>query len=92
MQPKYNLIEFKFGNLKKKFSYYLKVSILLKTSIELLSYIPGLDERKVFNVIDIVQKRLANNSLNDFIIKDYELLSYRIDRVLDDAIKKAQKI
>ncbi len=45
-------------------------------------------KRKVFNLIDTVQQSMGIDVLNDYIIKDPELLGYRIKRIVSQAIKE----
>lgn len=87
----FNLFDFKFGKLKRKFSYYLKLSVILNTAVDIIALLPGIDEKKAFNAIDVTQKFLNIDYLNDYIIKDERFLGYRIERVLDNALKEAMK-
>jgi hypothetical protein len=87
----YNIVKFKFGKQPRNIKYYVQVGLLLNLSITLLSKVPGLNEQKVFNGIDVVQQKLNLDYLNDYIIKDEKYLNYRIDRVLTNAIKTAEK-
>ena len=44
-------------------------------------------KRKLFNFVDELQLKLNIEVLNDYIIQDTELLSYRIDRVIGKALE-----
>ena len=76
--------KFKFGKPKRTFKYYLSGAVL----VEVLSLIPFLDKKKVFNVIDEFQLKLNIDLMNDYILKDEELLNYRIERVVNKALKE----
>lgn len=77
-----------FGKKPKDIWHYVKVGLLLKGTIDVISLIPGLDKEKVFNVVDVIQQKIGVDFLNDYIVKDPELLSYRIRRVVSQAIKE----
>jgi hypothetical protein len=64
------------------------VGFLLKGSIDVVSLIPGVKKEQVFNLVDTVQQSLGVDVLNDYIIKDPELLGYRIKRIVSQAIKQ----
>lgn len=84
---KFNIFEFKFGKEKKDIFHYAKVGIILKGTIDLISMVPGVEKKKVFNIIDNIQQKLNIEVLNDYIIRDDELLGYRIEKVLNKSIK-----
>lgn len=88
---KFNIIHFKFGKEQKNIEHYAKLGIVLRSAISLVAWIPGLNEEKVFNFIDEIQLALDIEFLNDYIIKDVELLKYRIKRVLDKALEEFKK-
>ena len=88
---KFNIIHFKFGKEQKTIQDYAKLGIALRAAISLIAWIPGLDEEKVFNFIDELQLALDIDFLNDYIVKDIELLKYRIKRVLDKALEEYRK-
>jgi hypothetical protein len=50
--------------------------------------IPGVEKKKVFNAVDKLQQKLGIDVLNDYIIRDDELIKYRIERVLDESVKE----
>ena len=64
------------------------MGLLLKGSIDLASMIPGIKKESVFNIVDVAQQKLGLDVLNDYIIKDPELLNFRINRVITDALKE----
>jgi hypothetical protein len=88
---KFNIIHFKFGKEQRDIKHYAKLGTILRTSIALIAWVPGLDEEKVFNFIDELQLALDIEFLNDYIVKDIDLLKYRIKRVLDRALEEYKK-
>jgi hypothetical protein len=85
---KYNIFEFKYGKEKKDIFHYVKLGLLLKGSIDVISLIPGVEKERVFNLVDRLQLSLKIDVLNDYIIKDEELLGYRLKRVVTEAIQE----
>lgn len=83
-----NQIEFQIGKKQRSIFHYVKVGLLLKGSIDLASMIPGIKKESVFNIVDVAQQKLGLDVLNDYIIKDPELLNFRINRVITDALKE----
>lgn len=84
---KQNLFNFKFGKEKRNFFYYVKAGLLIKVPLELVSYLPWVSKKQVFNILDELQLKLNIESINDYIIKDEELLHYRVERVINQAIE-----
>lgn len=84
---KQNLFNFKFGKEKRNFFYYVKAGLLIKVPLELISYLPWFSKKQVFNVLDELQLKLNIESINDYIIKDEELLDYRVERVINQALE-----
>jgi hypothetical protein len=60
---------------------------IIHLSLDIISLIPGVEKKKVFNIIDTIQQKLNIEVLNDYIIRDDELLGYRIEKVLNKSIK-----
>ena len=77
------MLEFKSGKPKRTFKYYLSGAVI----VEVLSNLPFVNKKKVFNVIDELQLKFNIDLINDYIIKDEELLNYRIERVINKALK-----
>ena len=88
---KFNIFEFKYGKEKKSLKEWIKIGAILHLSLDTISLIPGVEKKKVFNVVDVVQQKLGIDILNDYIIQDTELITYRIERVLDKAVKEYEK-
>jgi hypothetical protein len=88
---KFNIFEFKYGKEKKSLKEWIKIGAILHLSLDTISLIPGVEKKKVFNVVDVVQQKLGIDILNDYIIQDTELIAYRIERVLDKSIEEYEK-
>jgi hypothetical protein len=88
---KFNIFEFKYGKEKKLLKEWIKIGGIIHFSLDVISLIPGVQKKKVFNLLDEVQLSVGIDVLNDYIIQDSELLSYRIERVLDKSIKEYEK-
>ena len=88
---KFNIFEFKYGKEKKSLKEWIKIGAILHLSLDTISLIPGVEKKKVFNVVDQVQQKLGIDVLNDYIIQDSELITYRIERVLDKAVEEYEK-
>jgi hypothetical protein len=86
---KFNIFEFKFGKEKKSLKEWIKIGAIIHGSLDLISLIPGVEKRKAFNLMDEIQLRIGTiDVINDYIIQDSELLSYRIDRVIDKSLEE----
>jgi hypothetical protein len=88
---KFNIFEFKFGKEKKPLKEWIKVGAILHLSLDTISLIPGVQKKKVFNLLDEFQLSMGIDILNDYIIQDTELVSYRIDRVLNKSIEDYER-
>ena len=84
---KFNIFEFKFGKEKKPLKEWIKIGAIVHFSLDAISLIPCVEKRKLFNFVDELQLKLNIEVLNDYIIQDTELLSYRIDRVIGKALE-----
>ena len=88
---KFNIFEFKFGKEKKPLKEWIRIGAIVHFSLDVISLIPGVQKKKVFNLLDEVQSSMGIDILNDYIIQDAELISYRIERVLDKSIKEYEE-
>jgi hypothetical protein len=88
---KFNIFEFKLGKEKKSLQEWIKIGAIIHFSLDVISSIPGVEKKKVFNMIDTIQQKLNIEVLNDYIIRDDELLGYRIEKVLDNSIEDYEK-
>jgi hypothetical protein len=85
---KFNIFEFKIGKEKKSLKDWIKIGAIVHFSLDAISLIPGVQKKKVFNLLDEAQLSVGIDILNDYIIQDSELITYRIERVLDKSIKE----
>jgi hypothetical protein len=88
---KFNIFEFKYGKEKKSLKEWIKIGAIVHFSLDAISLIPGVQKKKVFNLLDEVQLSMGIDILNDYIIQDTELITYRIERVLDKSIKEYEE-
>ena len=88
---KFNIFEFKYGKEKKPLKEWIKIGAIIHFSLDIISSIPGVQKKKVFNLLDEVQSSMGIDILNDYIIQDSELITYRIERVLDKSIKEYEE-
>lgn len=85
---KFNIFDIKKGKQKRSLGEWIKIGAILHLSLDTIALIPGVDKRKAFNLLDEVQQKMGIDVLNDYIIRDDELVSYRIHRVIDKAIQE----
>jgi hypothetical protein len=85
---KFNIFEFKYGKKKKSLREWIKIGAIVHFALDTISLIPGIQKKKVFNLLDQVQLSMGVDILNDYIIQDPELITYRIERVLDKSIEE----
>lgn len=88
---KFNIFEFKFGKEKRPIKEWIKLGAILHFSLDTISLVPGVKKKKVFNLLDEFQLYMGIDILNDYIIQDNELISYRIDRIITKAIKEYEE-
>jgi hypothetical protein len=86
-----NKTEFHYGKKRRSIFDYVKVGLLLKVPLDIVSSIPGVEKKKVFNAVDKLQQKLGIDILNDYIIQDEELLGYRVDREVNQAIEDYER-
>ena len=78
--------KFHFGRKTYEILDWAKLGVVLNASIGALSFLPWLDRKKAFNLIDSLQLRGDYDFLNEYIINDREFLSYRLEREINKAI------
>jgi len=88
---KFNIFEFKFGKEKRSIKEWIKIGAILHLSLDTISLVPGVEKKKIFNLLDEFQLHMGIDILNDYIIQDNELISYRIDRIITKAIQEYEK-
>ena len=81
-------VKFHFGKARRSIYDWVKLGVVINLSIDAISMLPGLTRKQVFNYVDSVQRRGDHDFLNEYIIKDTELLKYRVERVLDKAVRE----
>jgi hypothetical protein len=86
-KTKFNIFEFKYGTEKRTIFHYVRLGFILKGTVDVISLLPFVDRKNIFNLVDEIQLKFGSDVLNDFIIKDEELLKYRIDRTIEKALK-----
>ena len=76
-----------------KWRDWVKMSVLVNLGLDAMSFIPGLDRKKAFNLVDEVNLRFrgGENFLNDYIIADDELVGWRIEREVGNAIERHER-
>jgi hypothetical protein len=89
-------ISFKI-NGKKTILTWAKISIILESLVSILSKSLKIDKKKLWDIIDEIQRWLykkgwIDNTVNEYIIKTPELLYQRVVRDVDKAIKEYKKL
>ena len=55
---KFNIFEFKSGKQKKSLQEWIKIGAIIHLSLDVISSIPGVEKKKVFNIVDTIQQKL----------------------------------
>jgi hypothetical protein len=84
---RFNIFKFKYGKERRNIFNYMRIGFLLKGTVDVVSLLPFVDRKFIFNLIDEIQLKFGSDALNDYIIKDDELLKFRIDRTIEKALK-----
>jgi hypothetical protein len=84
---RFNIFKFKYGKQRRNIFDYIRIGFLLKGTVDVVSLLPFVDRKFIFNLIDEIQLKFGSDALNDYIIKDDELLKFRIDRIIEKALK-----
>jgi hypothetical protein len=85
---RFNIFKFKYGKERRNIFDYMRIGFLLKGTVDVVSLLPFVDRKFIFNLIDEIQLKIGSDALNDYIIKDEELLKFRIDRIIEKALKE----
>jgi hypothetical protein len=85
---KFNIFKFKYGKERRNIFDYMRIGFLLRGTVDVVSLLPFIDRKFIFNLIDEIQLKFGSDALNDYIIKDDELLKFRIDRTIEKALKE----
>lgn len=89
--------DFSFGKKKKGIIEWAKISIVLESIIELLSKWFNIDKKKLWDLVDEIQRELLKRGLiddtvNDYVINTPELLDQRVERDVDRAIEEYERL
>jgi hypothetical protein len=89
--------DFSFGKKKKGIIEWAKISVLLEGITEILSSVLKIDKKKLWDVVDEIQRELLKRGLiddtvNDYVINTPELLDQRVERDVDKAIEDYKKL
>jgi hypothetical protein len=84
---RFNIFKFKHGKERRNILDYMRIGFLLKGTVDVVSLLPFIDRKFIFNLIDEIQLKFGSDALNNYIIKDDELLKFRIDRIIEKALK-----
>lgn len=87
---------FRFGKKKKDIIEWAKISIILEGIIEFLSNKFGIDKKRLWDIVDEIQRELLkrgwiDDTVNDYVINTPDLLEQRVERDVDKAIKEYEK-
>jgi len=83
--------KFSYGKKRRTIFDFVKVGLLLKIPLDVISFIPGVKKKKVFNIVDRLQQKLGIDILNDYIIQDEELLGYRVQRIVNQSLEEYER-
>lgn len=88
---------FLFGKNKRDILDWAKITIILETLIEFLSKWLKLDKKKLWNLVDEIQRELLkrgliDDTINDYVINTPDILEQRIERDVDKVIKEYEKL
>lgn len=88
---------FSFGKRKKGIIEWAKISIILEGIIDFLSNKFNFDRKKLWALVDSIQRELLrrgwiDDTINDYVINTPELLDQRIEKDVDKAIEEYKKL
>jgi len=63
-KTKFNIFEFKRGKEKRSLKEWIQVGAILHGSLDLISLIPGVEKKKVFNLVDI--DRVVTKAISEY--------------------------
>lgn len=87
---------FSFGKKRKGIIEWVKLSLIFEGIIEFLSNKFNIDKKKLWDIVDEIQRELLkrgwiDDTVNDYIINTPELLDQRVERDVDKAIEEYKK-
>ncbi len=78
---------------KKQVINFAIIGVILTSSVGVLTKCTGIDEIHWYDLIDEIQRKyFPNSQLNDYIIKDPNLLDRRVKRDVDNAIREYERL
>ena len=78
---------------KKQVINFAIIGVILTSSVGVLTKCTGIDEIHWYDLIDEIQRKyFPNSQLNDYIIKDPNLLDRRVKRDVDKAIREYERL
>lgn len=88
---------FSFGKKRRTALEWAKISIILESLVEFLSKWLKIDKKKLWDLVDEIQRELLkrgwiDDTVNDYVINTPELLDQRVERDVDNAIKEYEKL
>jgi hypothetical protein len=88
---------FSFGKKRRTALEWTKISIVLESLVEFLSRWLKVDKKKLWKLVDEIQRELLkrgwiDDTINDYIINTPELLDQRVELDVDAAIKEYEKL
>ena len=88
---------FSFGKKRRGIIEWAKISIVLEGIIEFLSNKFGIDKKRLWDIVDEIQRELLkrgwiDDTVNDYVINTPELLDQRVERDVDKAIEEYKKL
>lgn len=88
---------FSFGKKRRGIIEWAKISIILEGIIEFLSNKFGIDKKRLWDIVDEIQRELLkrgwiDDTVNDYVINTPELLDQRVERDVDKAIEEYKKL
>lgn len=88
---------FSFGKKRRGIIEWAKISIILEGIIEFLSNKFGIDKKRLWDIVDEIQREFLkrgwiDDTVNDYVINTPELLDQRVERDVDKAIEEYKKL
>lgn len=88
---------FSFGKKKRTAIEWAKIAVVLESCVEFLSRWLNIDKKKLWDLVDEIQRELSNkgwidDTVNEYVINTPELLEQRVERDVDSAIEEYEKL
>lgn len=90
-------LNFSFGKKRRTALEWAKIAMVLESLVEFLSKWSKIDKKKLWELVDEIQRELLkrgwiDDTINDYVINTPELLDQRVVRDVDNAIKEYEKL